>query len=93
MSTKVQNTNRGGFIMKSFGHVMATLFLLFNVMNSGNLLQAAEPYLTKPINFKSVIERIAVPFYLSPDRAVTFFDEQRKVVRSVMDKAGILKEK
>ena len=41
---------------------------------------------------KLVIERNAVPIVLPPDKAKEFFNEQRKVVRSIMEKAGILKE-
>ena len=42
---------------------------------------------------KFVIERNAFPFYLPPGKALDFFNDQRKVVRAIMDKAGILKEK
>jgi tripartite-type tricarboxylate transporter receptor subunit TctC len=42
---------------------------------------------------KFVTERNAVPFYLPPEKAVAFFNEQRGVCRAVMEKAGILKEK
>jgi tripartite-type tricarboxylate transporter receptor subunit TctC len=60
---------------------------------SAKLVSAFEKAANEPEYKKFVTERNAVPFYLPPDRAVTFFDEQRKVVRSVMDKAGISKEK
>ena len=57
------------------------------------LASAFENAANEPEYKRFVSERNAVPFYLPPDRAVTFFDEQRKVVRVVMEKAGISKEK
>jgi tripartite-type tricarboxylate transporter receptor subunit TctC len=57
------------------------------------LAGAFESAANEPEYKKFVSERNAIPFYLPPDRAVTFFDEQRKVVRAVMEKAGISKEK
>ena len=57
------------------------------------LVKAFEKAANEPEYKKFVIERNAVPFYQNPDQTVRFFDEQRKVVRGVMEKAGILKEK
>ncbi len=59
----------------------------------GKLAKAFETAANEPEYKKFIIERNAVPFYQPPDQAVRFFDEQRKVVRVVMEKAGILKEK
>jgi len=42
---------------------------------------------------KFLIERATLPLYLPPDKAVAYLNELRKTCRSVMDKAGILKEK
>ena len=42
---------------------------------------------------KIVIESNAIPFVTTLDKTVQFYNEQRKVCRSVMEKAGILKEK
>ncbi len=42
---------------------------------------------------KFVMERNAIPYYLPPNRALQFFNEQREVCRSVMEKAGVLKER
>jgi tripartite-type tricarboxylate transporter receptor subunit TctC len=42
---------------------------------------------------KFLESRNANEFYLPPDQIVGFCDEKRKLVRSIMDKAGILKEK
>lgn len=42
---------------------------------------------------KFVIERNANHTYLPPDKVVPFLDERREVVRRIMDKAGVLKEK
>ena len=57
------------------------------------LVKAFEKAAGEPEYKKFVIERNAVPFYLPPDKAIQFFDEQRKVVRGIMDKAGLIKEK
>ncbi len=57
------------------------------------LVKAFEKAAAEPEYKKFVIERNAVPFYLPPNKAVQFFDEQRKVVRGIMDKAGLIKEK
>jgi tripartite-type tricarboxylate transporter receptor subunit TctC len=57
------------------------------------IVKAFEIASNEPEYKKFVIERNAVPFYLPPDKAVSFFDEQRNVVRAIMEKAGILKEK
>jgi len=57
------------------------------------LVKAFEKAANEPEYRKFVIERNAVPFYQNPVQTVKFFDEQRKVVRGVMAKAGILKEK
>ena len=44
-------------------------------------------------DFKNfLISRGAFPFYLPPDKAIAFFDEQRKVVQGVMDRAGLVKK-
>jgi tripartite-type tricarboxylate transporter receptor subunit TctC len=59
----------------------------------GELAKAFETAVNEPEYKKFIIERNVVPFYQPPDQAVSFFDEQRKVARAVMEKAGILKEK
>jgi len=38
-------------------------------------------------------ERSGIRLYLSPEQAMPFFDKQRKLLRSIMEKTGILKEK
>jgi tripartite-type tricarboxylate transporter receptor subunit TctC len=44
--------------------------------------------------FKALLaQNNALPLYLPPDQAIKWFDEQRKLYRDLMDKAGILKEK
>ncbi len=57
------------------------------------LVKAFEVASNEPEFSKFLISRGAFPFYLPPDKAVAFFDEQRKVVQGVMDRAGILKSK
>ena len=45
-------------------------------------------------DFKTLLaQNNALPLYLPPDQAIKWFDEQRKLYRDIMDKAGILKEK
>ena len=46
-----------------------------------------------PEYHKFLIERFNVPFHLPPDRAIKYMNEQRVLLRRMMDKAGILKEK
>ncbi len=46
-----------------------------------------------PEYHKFLIERFNVPFHLLPDRALSYMNEQRVLLRRMMDKAGILKEK
>ena len=57
------------------------------------LVKAFEGSANDPEFKKFVIERNAVPFYLPPEKAVQYFDELKTIVRPIMDKAGILKEK
>jgi tripartite-type tricarboxylate transporter receptor subunit TctC len=42
---------------------------------------------------KFLAERSASAFYLPPKRVMDYLDERNKIVREIMDKAGILKEK
>lgn len=42
---------------------------------------------------KFLSERFALPFYVPPDKIVSYLDGRRKTVREILDKAGILKEK
>jgi tripartite-type tricarboxylate transporter receptor subunit TctC len=42
---------------------------------------------------KFISQDYAVPFYLPPDQAIKWLDGQRKLMREIMGKAGILKEK
>jgi tripartite-type tricarboxylate transporter receptor subunit TctC len=44
--------------------------------------------------FKSLLaQNNALPLYLPPDQTIKWLDDQRKLFRDIMDKAGILKEK
>ena len=56
------------------------------------LAKAIETVAIEPGYQKLVITANAIPVYLPPQKAVQNLDEQRKVFREVMDKAGILKE-
>jgi tripartite-type tricarboxylate transporter receptor subunit TctC len=57
------------------------------------LAKTFEKAANEPEYIKFVIERNAFSFVTTLDKTVQFYDEQRKVCRSVMEKAGILKEK
>ena len=46
-----------------------------------------------PEYLKFLADYHATPFYLPPDQAIKWFDDQRKIMREVMGKAGVLKEK
>lgn len=60
---------------------------------SDKLAKAIETVANDPGYQKFVIERAAIPLYQSPDRTIQSLDEQRNIFRSIMGKAGILKEK
>ncbi len=57
------------------------------------LAKAFEKAINEPEYVKYVIERNALHTYMPPDQVVKFLDDRRAVVRRIMDKAGILKEK
>jgi putative tricarboxylic transport membrane protein len=57
------------------------------------LAKAFEKAINEPEYVKYVIERNALHTYMPPDQVVKFLDDRRTVVRRIMDKAGILKEK
>lgn len=57
------------------------------------LVKAIEKAANEPEYLKFLIERYAMPTYLPPEKVVPFLDGQREVVRKIMEKAGILKEK
>jgi len=57
------------------------------------LAKAFEVAAADPEYQKFVIERNAIPYHLSPTEAVSFLNDQRKIYRAIMEKAGILKEK
>lgn len=57
------------------------------------IAKASEKAVSDPDYQKFAIERTAVPIYLAPDKALQYLNEQRKIYRSIMEKAGILKEK
>jgi len=48
---------------------------------------------TDPAYHKFLISRFANPFYITPDKIIPYADGRRKIVREIMRKAGILKEK
>lgn len=56
------------------------------------LAKAVETVATDPAYQKLVVAANAIPIYLPPEKATQNLDEQRKVFREIMDKAGILKD-
>jgi tripartite-type tricarboxylate transporter receptor subunit TctC len=57
------------------------------------LAGAFETAANEPEFRKFVAEQNCMPFYLGPDQFFRYLSEQRNVCRSIMEKAGILKEK
>ena len=57
------------------------------------LATAFETAANEPEFRKFVAEQNCMPFYLGPDQFLRFLNEQKVVCRSIMGKAGILKEK
>jgi len=57
------------------------------------LVEAFRVAANDPEYQRFVMERNAVPYYMPPGQAVNFFNEQRKVYRTILTNAGILKEK
>ena len=57
------------------------------------LVKAVETAAKDPDYLKFISQYYAAPFYLTPEQAIPWFDDQRKIMRDVMGKAGILKEK
>lgn len=57
------------------------------------LTKAFEMAANDPEYHKFLLERSASPFYLPPNKVMDYLDDRNKIVREIMDKAGILKEK
>lgn len=57
------------------------------------LVKTFEEAANDPGYLKTVAELYALPFYLPPQKAVAFLNEQRVVIRGIMEKSGTLKEK
>jgi tripartite-type tricarboxylate transporter receptor subunit TctC len=55
--------------------------------------KALEKAANEPDYKKFVVETNAFSFITTLGKSVNFLDDQRKVARSIMEKAGILKEK
>lgn len=78
-------------IWEGFGIVMGPPKMPKDVIE--RLAKAFEVAANDPEYHKFLIERSTIPFHLPPDKIIPFCDERRKVVRNIMEKAGILKEK
>ena len=78
-------------VWESFGIVMGPPKMPREITEK--LIQAFAAAANDPDYQKYISERFTAPFYLPPERIAPFCDEQRAVVRNIMDKAGILKEK
>ncbi len=57
------------------------------------LVNAFKVAITDPEFQKFVRDRASNPMYLPPDQAIKYVDEQRRILRQIMEKVGILKEK
>jgi tripartite-type tricarboxylate transporter receptor subunit TctC len=57
------------------------------------LVKTIEGAAKDPEYLKFISQYYAAPFYLPPDQAINWFDGQRKTMRDIMGKAGILKDK
>jgi tripartite-type tricarboxylate transporter receptor subunit TctC len=57
------------------------------------LTRAFETAANHPNYQKFLLSRFATPLYLPPDKTIEYLDGQSKIMRDVMNKAGILKEK
>jgi tripartite-type tricarboxylate transporter receptor subunit TctC len=57
------------------------------------LVKTIEGAAKDPEYLKFLSQNYAAPFYLTPDQAIPWFDGQRKIMREIMGKAGVLKEK
>ncbi len=57
------------------------------------LVPAFKQAVNEPEYVKYVTERNALHTYIPPDQIISFLEERRAVVRKIMEKAGILKEK
>lgn len=57
------------------------------------LVKTFEEAANDPEYLKTIAEYYALPFYLPPQKALNFLNEQRVIIRGIMEKAGTLKEK
>jgi tripartite-type tricarboxylate transporter receptor subunit TctC len=57
------------------------------------LVKAFEVAANDPDYLKVIADLYALPFYLPPQKALNFLDEQRVIIRGIMEKSGTLKEK
>jgi tripartite-type tricarboxylate transporter receptor subunit TctC len=78
-------------IWGSFGIVIGPPKIPTDVL--GKLAKAFEIAANDPQYKKFILDRITTPFYLPPEKMVQYLDERRKTVRTIMNSAGILKEK
>ena len=76
---------------ESSGIVMGPLKMQQSVMD--RLTKTFEIAANDPEYKKFLFDRFATPFYTSPDKIIPYLDGRKEVVRDIMEKAGILKEK
>ena len=76
---------------ESFGIVMGPPKIPKDI--SDKIVKAFEVAANDPMYHKFLESRGANEFYLRPDQIIQFCDDRKKLVRNIMDKAGILKEK
>lgn len=78
-------------IWESFGMVVGPPKLPKEITDK--LVKAFEVAVKDPEYEKFITQRNSFPFYLPPDQIIKYCDERQKVVRIIMQKAGLLKEK
>ncbi len=78
-------------IWESFGMVVGPPKLPKEITDK--LVKAFEVAVKDPEYEKFITQRNSFPFYLPPDQIIKYCVERQKVVRIIMEKAGLLKEK
>lgn len=78
-------------IWESFGFVAGPPKLPKEITDK--LVKAFEVAVKDPEYEKFISQRNSFPFYLPPDQILKYCDDRQKAVRTIMQKAGLLKEK
>ena len=73
------------------GFVMGPLKMPKEIVDK--LVKTFEIAAKDPEYQKFILERFTMPLYLPPEKIIPYLDGQRQVLRDIMGRAGILKEK